>query len=66
MSLFLMELISYIKLKAILNILFPPLKNKTKNPGVLGEEMGRFESLRVLHIKYRGVGTMLCVHIEIF
>lgn len=31
-----MEFISYIKLKATLNILFPPLKNKTKNPGVLG------------------------------
>lgn len=36
MSLWLMEFISYIKLKATLNILFPPLKNKTKNPGVLG------------------------------
>lgn len=35
-----MEFISYIKLKAILNILFPPVKNKTKNPGVLGGGIG--------------------------
>lgn len=52
-----MELISYIKLKAILNILFLPLKNKTKNQVFCEEEMGRFESLRVLHIKYQGVST---------
>lgn len=49
MSLFLMELISYLKLKAILNI----KKQILGERGGGGEEMSIFESLRVLHINIK-------------